>query len=201
VLGSRHIEPLQATVSIAVRVRTAVEDRTVPLVPPLLWPAFTPMTDRARQQIAPIGEASDVEDRESSPPDSSVRDLRQSAVKADLAPIAPSVCSTTLWKDILNARCTIVDAFEADGRHYVVARRRISETEPSAVDPTDGMILMARAFGASLKVIALELGLSVSTVDRRLRRAMAALGFRSPADLAAAFRAPRAVPPSRREDG
>jgi len=78
----------------------------------------------------------------------------------------------------------VVDHFEADGRKYVIARRGAGDAR---VSPEDMAMLSRRARAESLKVIAMELGVSESTVSRRLSSAMKRLGVRSHAELPLLF--------------
>ena len=117
--------------------------------------------------------------------------LRSAAKAADAGASGfPAETATDLWRELALARWSIIDAFEADGRRFLVARPTAEAEQRSlAVDTRDRIILMERATGSSLKVIASEVGLSISTVARRLRRAMGRLGLRNAADLAFIFRA------------
>ena len=101
-----------------------------------------------------------------------------------------SPCSATaLWHELAHARWSLVDEFEAEGRRYLIARSLDRADRPElALDTLDRIILGQRAAGAAREVIAGEVGLSISTVARRLRLAMRRLGLRNAADLAALFR-------------
>jgi DNA-binding CsgD family transcriptional regulator len=118
--------------------------------------------------------------------------MRRLAIAADQrAAAAAEPCpGSILWQELAHARWSLVDAFEAGGRRYLIARSADRERERClAIDTLDRIIMAERATGASLKVIASEVGLSISTVARRLRLAMQRLGLRNAADLAALFRA------------
>ncbi len=117
--------------------------------------------------------------------------VRTLAIAADQRAAAQgSDCSATvLWHELAHARWSLVDEFEAEGRRYLIARSLAHTDKPElALDTLDRIILGQRAAGAALKVIAGEVGLSISTVARRLRLAMRRLGLRNAADLAALFR-------------
>jgi DNA-binding NarL/FixJ family response regulator len=88
------------------------------------------------------------------------------------------------WRAFAAGGWRMVDHFEADGRRYVIARRRAGLGE---LDPEQRALLERRARGDSLKQIAADLGLSISAVSRRLNRVMGQLGIRSHAELARLF--------------
>jgi hypothetical protein len=92
-----------------------------------------------------------------------------------------------LWQELVTARWSLVDRFERDGRWYLVARESEQGPTISLIDTIDRLILAQRAGGLSLKVIAYELGLSISAVGRRVRTCMARLGVSNPAELASLF--------------
>jgi hypothetical protein len=84
-----------------------------------------------------------------------------------------------LWQGLVAGRWSLVDHFDSDGRRFVVAHRN----DPSAPDARgltlrERQVLAYAALGHANKVIAYELGLSVSTVSTHLTRARAKL--RSP---------------------
>jgi DNA-binding CsgD family transcriptional regulator len=89
------------------------------------------------------------------------------------------------WKGLVDARWSLVDQFESDGRRFVVARRN----EPGAVtldvlSARERQVVSYVAFGHTNKLIAYELGISHSTVRVLLARAAAKLGVPSRGDLA-----------------
>jgi DNA-binding NarL/FixJ family response regulator len=94
--------------------------------------------------------------------------------------IAPSHA----WQDVLSGRFRIVDWYDHQGRRYLVTRPN-PQGGLSPLAPRERRVLALRARGAALKVIAFELGVSMSTAARDLGRAMALLGLESSADLAA----------------
>lgn len=85
------------------------------------------------------------------------------------------------WAALLGGQFRVVDQFDTEGRRYLIAERQPSGGPLSAADRE---MLAARARGTQLKVIAFDLGVSESTVSRRLQRAMARLGLRGQSDLA-----------------
>ena len=115
--------------------------------------------------------------------------LRLRAMQADAAraeAMAHDDPAPLAWRDLTHARWSVFDTFETNGRRYVLARRPGGEGDPE-IDTFDRIILARRAAGTALKVIASEIGLSISTVGRRLQSAMGRLGLRSLAELAALF--------------
>lgn len=97
-----------------------------------------------------------------------------------------------LWRGLVAGRWSLVERFESDGRRYLIARPNDPKVDllPMLTE-RERQVLMFRAFGHSQKLIAYELGLSVSAVSRSLARAMKKLGLRSPADLMAMLAPPR----------
>lgn len=85
------------------------------------------------------------------------------------------------WSELFQGKWRLVDQFDESGQRYLVAERQ--QSGPS-ISPEDRRILVDRALGKPLKVIALELGFSESSVSRRLHRAMATLGVRTQTELA-----------------
>ena len=88
------------------------------------------------------------------------------------------------WQSLVNGRYCITNRYDRAGKRYLVA-------EPS---PDRGPLtarqhhaLASRARGATLKVIAFDLGVSIGTVARDLSLAMDRIGLESSADLAAVF--------------
>jgi DNA-binding CsgD family transcriptional regulator len=85
-----------------------------------------------------------------------------------------------IWEGLVAGRWSLVDHFDSDGRRYLLAHRN----DPGAPD-VRGLTLKERqviayvAAGHSNKVIAYELGLSMSTVSGHLARAKRKLGLPS----------------------
>jgi DNA-binding CsgD family transcriptional regulator len=89
-----------------------------------------------------------------------------------------------LWQPMVNARWTLVDRFEHDGRRYILAR----ENEPQARGPQslttrERQVAGLAAIGHSSKLVAYELGIADSTARVLLARAMRKLGAHSRDDL------------------
>jgi DNA-binding CsgD family transcriptional regulator len=85
-----------------------------------------------------------------------------------------------IWEGLVAGRWSLVDHFDSDGRRFLLAHRN----DPSAPD-VRGLTLRERqvlayvAAGHSNKVIAYELGLTMSTVSGHLARAKGKLGLPS----------------------
>lgn len=94
-----------------------------------------------------------------------------------------------LWRCLVEGTWTLIDTFDSDGRRYVVAHR--NERSAAASPPSLGRNLTPReldvlarlAEGYSNKLIAYELGLTLSTVATLLKRAADKLGASSRAEL------------------
>jgi DNA-binding CsgD family transcriptional regulator len=99
------------------------------------------------------------------------------------------------WRVRVDARWSLVDAFESDGRRYVVA---LSNDCPrrglDALTPREEHVLAYAALEHSNKLIAYELGLAHSTVRVLLARAMRKLGVKSRDEAVAFYRAHRRKP-------
>jgi DNA-binding CsgD family transcriptional regulator len=93
-----------------------------------------------------------------------------------------------IWRAMVNGRWTLIDRFENDGRHYIVAH----VNEPSApvvrgLSARERQIAAWSATGHSNKLIAYELGIAASSVSTHLAHAIRTLGLRGVADLARVF--------------
>ncbi len=91
------------------------------------------------------------------------------------------------WDELMSGRWRIVELFDVDGRRHVVARRRSGERVPGPLSAIERAVLQRRARGEGLKVIAMDLELSVATVSRRLRAGMEKLGLSTAAELSRLF--------------
>jgi len=88
------------------------------------------------------------------------------------------------WKGLVDARWSLVDKFDRDGKHYVLARRNDVEAPGlEALTPRERQVLAHAALGHDNKMIAYELGLAHSTVRVLLARAAAKLGARTREEL------------------
>ncbi|HUJ61229.1 MAG TPA: helix-turn-helix transcriptional regulator [Kofleriaceae bacterium] len=94
-----------------------------------------------------------------------------------------------VWQGLAAGRWSIVDHLDSDGKRFVLAIKNAPEVEPRAeLAPQDRRVAALAAMGHRDKEIAYMLGLPASAVTSSLRRARAALGVRSRAELAAAWR-------------
>jgi DNA-binding CsgD family transcriptional regulator len=83
------------------------------------------------------------------------------------------------WRALVDARWSLVDQFDSDGRRYVIAKRNeAAGTQPRQLSPRERQVLAYASLGHSNKVIAYELGLSASTVRVLLTRASRKLGVK-----------------------
>lgn len=88
------------------------------------------------------------------------------------------------WTALVQGRWSLVDHFDTDGRRYLLARRNpVVNDGPAALSERQRQILALRAAGHPLKMIAYELGFSISTVALDLSRGLRALGLRSADEL------------------
>lgn len=88
------------------------------------------------------------------------------------------------WRDFHSGCWRVVDHFDTGNRRYVVAKKSAC---PGRLMPEEQELLRRRARGDGLKEIAIDLGVSISVVSRRLSLAMDKLGIRSHAELPRLF--------------
>ncbi len=116
--------------------------------------------------------------------------LRRAAVDLDKARSARGRKAperALAWStSMVDARWTLLDHFDNDGRHYVIARRNDSQVR-AIDDLTDREreVLAYAALGHDIKVIAYELGLAAATVRVLLHRCSKKLGVRTRVQLVA----------------
>jgi DNA-binding CsgD family transcriptional regulator len=92
------------------------------------------------------------------------------------------------WKGLVAARWTLLDEFDHRGERYLVAKRNDSEVSGfDALSPRERQAVGYAALGHTNKLIAYELGLSISTVGVLLWRAARKLGTKSRAELIRVF--------------
>ena len=94
------------------------------------------------------------------------------------------------WHAFLEGRLALVDRFDRDGRRFVVVRQAAAG-ERDALTSRERQVLASVALGHANKRIALELGVSESTVSTALREAARKLGVRSRVELARMLGPPR----------
>ncbi|MBC8070816.1 MAG: hypothetical protein IAG13_20990 [Deltaproteobacteria bacterium] len=93
------------------------------------------------------------------------------------------------WSGLIDARWSLVDRFESDGRRYIVAHSNDSPTPPwKSLSPRERQVAAHVSLGHSDKHVAYELGLAPSTVRVLLMRAVRKLGVKSRAELTGLFR-------------
>lgn len=129
--------------------------------------------------------------------DGSLRDrLRECARAVDhargaLASDAPER-ALDLWRGLFDGRWSILEVCDSDGRAYVVACENepiIAETR--ALTRRERQVLELAAHGHSDELIAYSIGISLSTVQTHLQRALAKTGLGSRASLVRAAAALR----------
>jgi DNA-binding CsgD family transcriptional regulator len=92
------------------------------------------------------------------------------------------------WKGLVDARWSLVDQFENDGKRFIVARENEPISPPlPALSKRERQIVGYLAIGHTSKLIAYELGISDSTVRVLIHRAMRRLNVKTQSALAAAF--------------
>ncbi|MGH7437986.1 MAG: response regulator transcription factor [Polyangiaceae bacterium] len=94
------------------------------------------------------------------------------------------------WRALVDARWSLVDHFEGDGRRFVLAQRNDPAIGPFALLTTrERQVVALAALGYANKLIGYELGISVSTAGVLLSRAAKKLGAPSRAALIQAYEA------------
>lgn len=106
----------------------------------------------------------------------------------------------SLWRALYAGEYTVVEAFDTDGRRFVVARSNRPEPRRPAAEPSargegraalserDLRVLAMFSHGCANKLIAYQLAMSASSVAASLARARRALGVSSSAELVSAAR-------------
>lgn len=94
------------------------------------------------------------------------------------------------WHALVEARWSLVDRFESDGRSFLIAKPNPPQPpQIRTLTPREGAVVALAALGRSNKLIAYELGLSVGTVANYLARAQRKLGAGSRAAVIRLFQA------------
>jgi len=89
-----------------------------------------------------------------------------------------------LWKGLVDARWTLVDHFDTDGRRFVVATKNpLPFNRPLRLTLRERQVAALVAVGRSNKLIAYELGISQGAVASTLSHVMQKLGLRSRTEL------------------
>lgn len=109
-------------------------------------------------------------------------DLRRATVAFDHARTkkarSDAELATRRWRPLVVSRWSLIDDFDTDGRRFVVAVENGPPTRPVRTDLSERehQIMTQAHLGHTDKVIAYELGLSVSTVRVLIHRATRKLG-------------------------
>jgi DNA-binding NarL/FixJ family response regulator len=99
------------------------------------------------------------------------------------SPTSSRSSAITAWQSLLSGRYRIKSRYDRAGKRYLVA----TPNPQGKLTQRQRDVLACRARGTALKVIALDLGVSVGTVSQDLSSAMQHMGLCSAADLAAVF--------------
>ena len=150
--------------------------------------ASTPATadDAVEAVLTPSGKILDAKGAGATP--RARRSLSEAVVRSERARgrlrKTDSQEATTLWRALVAGRWSIVESIESDGKRLLVARANpLGNRDRAALSKSESDVVWLVAFGHSYKYIAYELGLTVSTVVRRLNAAMQKLGVKSRAEL------------------
>lgn len=92
-----------------------------------------------------------------------------------------------MWQALVAGRWSLLEHFERDGRRYLIARRNEPAVQRPPLTAREAQAVRCAALGHSNKLIAYELGVSLSAVATYLRRAAARLGVSSRVALIRAF--------------
>jgi DNA-binding CsgD family transcriptional regulator len=88
--------------------------------------------------------------------------------------------AVALWSALVEGRWSLVEHFDHDGRRYVLARRNeTSAAKLRGLTFLERQVLTLAAMGHTNKLIAYQLGISLSAVAMRLSRAAKKLGVRT----------------------
>jgi DNA-binding CsgD family transcriptional regulator len=92
--------------------------------------------------------------------------------------------AVALWRALVAGRWSLLDHFDSDGRRFIVAHRNDAKIpDKRGLSLREQQVLAHASIGNSNKVIAYELGLSVSTVGTHLASARTKLNLPSRAAL------------------
>lgn len=97
-----------------------------------------------------------------------------------------------LWKGLVEARWSLIDRFDTDGRRYLIAVRNDPRVpHPGVLTERERQVIALAALGRANKAIAYELGLSVGVIGAYLTSAMRKLNVSSRAELVRLYAALR----------
>jgi len=89
-----------------------------------------------------------------------------------------------LWKGLLAGEWSLVDWTDTDGKRFILAVRNDPDaTAPARLTRREAQVATYVAQGHSYKVVAYEMGLSISTIGTHMRQVLRKLGLASPAEL------------------
>ena len=92
------------------------------------------------------------------------------------------------WRALVRGEWSLVDAFDSDGRRYLLARRNPARArDPRGLTDTEAAVAAYAAQGLTNKLIAYTLGIETSTVSTHLTSAMRKLGVASRPELVQRF--------------
>jgi DNA-binding CsgD family transcriptional regulator len=178
----RHlIDRLLAHVLSAIRLR-------IRLVGAPVLPAADAVLEPGGKLVHAEGKAKERESREA---------LRAAAIAVDRArgPIRQRDGdeAVEIWTALFEGRWSLIEHFDSDGRRFLLAERNDPKLPPRPLlTERELAVLHYRALGRSIKLIAYELGLSLSTVSGALRSGMKKLRVKSVAELGALLAGPPA---------
>jgi DNA-binding CsgD family transcriptional regulator len=112
------------------------------------------------------------------------------AVEQARGPSGSSDVMTSLdsWQGLIDARWSLLDQFESDGRRFIVARENAPRPPgPAALTQRERQVLGYAAVGHDNKVIAYDLGIAHATVKVLMSRAATKLGVRSRSEVISAY--------------
>jgi DNA-binding CsgD family transcriptional regulator len=93
-----------------------------------------------------------------------------------------------LWHALVEARWSLVEAVDVDGKRFWLARQNTPDLRhPAELTPDERHVAALTAFGHSSKLIAYELGLSPAIVSELTTRVLRKLRLRSRAELIRLF--------------
>lgn len=92
--------------------------------------------------------------------------------------------SLELWRGLVLGRWSMVDHFDTDGRHFLVARRNDPDAPaPRQLSRRQRQVVFYASLGLPHKHVGYALGLAETTVANHLREALAKLGIESREEL------------------
>jgi DNA-binding NarL/FixJ family response regulator len=110
--------------------------------------------------------------------------LRHAAVHPSGVDGAADENALEVWRALLDGHFSLVDCFDFEGRRYLVARLNDAhERALRALSEREIEVVSLAALGHPNKIIACELGLTMSRVAMELASAIRKLGVRSRIDL------------------